>query len=105
MADTYTFISLITFILSGVFLLITGVLFCTLNIRKIVGDISGHNARRFVEERKMVVSKPEIQKNIYDVKNITSILTEGQLMSGKDKIYIEKDITYIHVKDNLSILL
>ena len=105
MADTYTFISLITFILSGVFLLITGVLLCTLNIRKIVGDISGRNARRFMEERKMVVSKPEIQKNIYDVKNITSILTERQLMSGKDKIYIEKDITYIHVKDNLSILL
>lgn len=104
-ADTYTLISLITYILSGVFLLITGVLFYTLNIRKIVGDLSGRNARRFMEERKKEVSIPVIDKAVFEIENRTSILTEGQLMSGKDKFLLEKDITYIHTKDNLSILL
>lgn len=52
MADTFKMISNISFILAAIFLLVAVFMFFKFNIRKIVGDLSGRNARKSISAMK-----------------------------------------------------
>lgn len=64
MADTYNLISIVAFVLSAVFLIISIVLFFKLNIRKVVGDLSGRNVRKSIEMMKKNTQKQD-DTNMY----------------------------------------
>ena len=50
MAQIYTVISMVSFVLAGVFLLISCFLWFKFNIYKIVGDLSGRTAKKGIEK-------------------------------------------------------
>lgn len=123
MADTYSFISVITFVLAGVFFILSCILFFVLDIRKVVGDLSGRNARKSIEEMKKKQEREEIKSPVLNfplrentekitealspealkahksVENGTVILSEEQLLPSRDKFILEKEIIFVHVED------
>ena len=52
MADTYNSISNVAFVLAAVFFIVSAILFFRFNIVKIVGDLSGRNARKSINAMK-----------------------------------------------------
>ena len=54
MAHIYTVISMVSFVLAGVFLLISCFLWFKFNIRKIIGDLSGRTAKKSIEKMRKI---------------------------------------------------
>lgn len=50
MADTFRLIAIICMIIALIALIIAAILFFTLNIRKVIGDLSGSTAKKYVKD-------------------------------------------------------
>lgn len=60
MADAFNIIVIVCFALAIAALLVTIILFFKLNIKKIISDLSGHTAKKYIEQQK----EKKIEKDI-----------------------------------------
>lgn len=118
MAQTYNLISTVSFIMSVVCLLVAIILFFKFNIRKIVGDLTGRNAKKSIEQMRHT-SRKSVNSVIYENKTQqqeektqqietqlleekdeeTIILSDWQLISEAEKFIVTKDIVFIHANE------
>lgn len=122
MADTYNSISNVAFVLAAIFLLITSILFFRFDITKIVGDLSGRNARKSISAMKNNINtagniQPVIFSNINSIFELednnyatailgeneheTTVLSEAELRPDNLRFIIEEEITFVHTHESL----
>lgn len=83
MSQIFNMISIASYVVAGVMLLITLILYKRLNIRKVIGDLSGHTARKYIKEqnRKQAEEKNKRKQNASASDNNTI------LKSAADRVY------------------
>lgn len=92
MATIYYYISIASYIAAILFLVLSVVLFFKFDIRKIVGDLSGRNARKSVEAmKKRVVEKDDTSTSLGS--KINSDITTEKLGNSTEKIKRDADAT------------
>lgn len=87
MAHTYTLISTASFIMAGVFLIISSFLWFKFNIPKIVGDLSGRTAKKSIEKMRQDNEKTgKRQINVvYMADNKQNITEKIEKMTAKSE--------------------
>jgi len=94
MADTFKLIAIICMIIALIALIIAVILFFTLNIRKVIGDLSGSTAKKYVKDMQ------KKSKNTVEVLNYANIANiNGQIINQKN-IYKNTNNTDINYGTN-----
>lgn len=79
MADTFRLIAIICMIIALIALIIAAILFFTLNIRKVIGDLSGSTAKKYVKDMQ------KKSKNTVEALNYANIANiNGQIINQKN---------------------
>ncbi len=79
MADTFKLIAIICMIIALIALIIAVILFFTLNIRKVIGDLSGSTAKKYVKDMQ------KKSKNTVEALNYANIANiNGQIINQKN---------------------
>lgn len=98
MADTFNLISMVSFVLAAVFFLLSAIMFFKFNIRKLIGDLSGRNARKSIDgmKREVKVCKQQpVDNTVYkrEIKESSKALqTDVQSCETKP---LDEDVTAI----------
>ena len=105
MATIYNYISLASYILAILFLVIAVIMFFRYDIRKIIGDLSGRNARKSVEAmKKKVVEKEDTSTSLGSRMN-RDVTTE-KLGATTAKINEDEDATvYLDKSEDATVYL
>lgn len=94
MADTFKLIAIICMIIALIALIIAVILFFTLNIRMVIGDLSGSTAKKYVKDMQ------KKSKNTVEVLNYANIANiNGQIINQKN-IYKNTNNTDINYGTN-----
>ncbi|MBQ2982921.1 MAG: hypothetical protein IJD58_12530 [Lachnospiraceae bacterium] len=97
MATIYYFISLASYIIALLFLVLSIVLFFKFDIIKIIGDLSGRNARKSVEAmKKRVVEKDDTSTSLGS--RINSEITTEKLEDTTAKIQENDEDATVHLE-------
>ena len=79
MADTFRLIAIICMIIALIALIIAAILFFTLNIRNVIGDLSGSTAKKYVKDMQ------KKSKNTVEALNYANIANiNGQIINQKN---------------------
>ena len=79
MADIFRLIAIICMIIALIALIIAAILFFTLNIRKVIGDLSGSTAKKYVKDMQ------KKSKNTVEALNYANIANiNGQIINQKN---------------------
>lgn len=110
MVSNYDLISNVSFIFAVLFFIVTVILFITLKIPSVIGDLSGRTARRSVVklQRRKTEQLPVIQsQNTMPIDNSTALLSEETMSLEKGRISMQSDfriiksIIYIHTEESI----
>ena len=106
MADTLSNISLITFILSGVFFVVAIILFIVFNIPDVLGDLTGRNAKKTIERIRKDNTKSNKKKSDYTYSKKREVLIKQDDYGNPDKesTGLLPDITEVLVDDETALL-
>ncbi len=80
MTETLAYISMISYIGFGVFLVLTIILFFTLHIPTVIGDLSGRNARKSIEKMRKKNEKESRIENKKESNTNNRILFETDVL-------------------------
>ena len=82
MADTFKIIAIVCFVLAIAALLVTIILFFKLNIKKIISDLSGHTAKKYIEQQKEKKIKNEVRVYSNPAKEVSQISNNMDVIKG-----------------------
>ena len=95
MAETFRLIAIICMIIALIALIIAVILFFTLNIRKVIGDLSGSTAKKYVKDMQ------KKSKNTVEALNYANIANNNGQISNQNNSYKNTNNTDIsYDKDN-----
>ncbi len=107
MAETLSSISLITFILSGVFFLAALTLFIVFKIPDVLGDLTGKNAKKTIERIRKDNAKSNKKKSDYTYSKKRKVISNQEYSDNSDDeaTGLLPDITEVLVDDDETTLL
>src|SRR5574344_2977288 len=82
MADTFNIIAIVCFVLAIAALLVTIILFFKLNIKKIISDLSGHTAKKYIEQQKEKKIENEVRVYSNPAKEVSQISNNIDVIEG-----------------------